>query len=123
MSDVKVAQPTFGHDNEKVEITHAEHRDVINDKESFVEHGAQHGSPTLDIVYVPGTAEEKALVRKMDRRLLPILWLMYGKSEFFSAASKIWALTSSLLVSIQLSGQNQYRCELLLFSSKPMILG
>lgn len=80
MSDVKVAQPTFGHDHEKVEITHAEHSDVANDKASFIEKGGQPGQPVLDIVYVPGTAEEKALVRKMDRRLLPILWLMYGTS-------------------------------------------
>jgi hypothetical protein len=79
MSDVKVAQPTFGHDNEKVEIIHAEHHGVANDNASFVEKGGQ-GQPTLDVVYVPGTAEEKALVRKMDRRLLPILWLMYGTS-------------------------------------------
>lgn len=78
MSDVKVAQPTFGHDDQKLEITHAEHREVINDKESFIEQGGQHGQPIVDIVYEPGTAEEKALVRKMDRRLLPILWLMYG---------------------------------------------
>lgn len=27
--------------------------------------------------YVPGTAEEKRLVRKMDIRLMPILWVMY----------------------------------------------
>jgi hypothetical protein len=85
MSDVKVAQPTFGHDNEKLEITHAEHRDAANDDSSFVEKGG-NGQPTLDIVYVPGTAEEKALVRKMDRRLLPILWLMYGES----ARSNSW---------------------------------
>ncbi|GHJ88605.1 hypothetical protein NliqN6_5007 [Naganishia liquefaciens] len=72
--DAKVPQPTFGHDDYKLEVTHAEH---LNDKESFAEQGGQHGEPVLDIVYEPGTAEEKALVRKMDRRLLPILWLMY----------------------------------------------
>lgn len=76
--DVKVPQPTFGHDDYKLEVTHAEHREVLNDKESIAEQGGQHGQSVLDIVYVPGTAEEKALVRKMDRRLLPILWLMYG---------------------------------------------
>lgn len=27
--------------------------------------------------YVPGTAEEKRLVRKMDLHLMPILWVMY----------------------------------------------
>lgn len=88
MSDVKVAQPTFGHDHEKLEITHAEHRDVGTDDPSFVEKGG-NGQPTLDIVYVPGTAEEKALVRKMDRRLLPILWLMYGKSVHLTPSRRI----------------------------------
>jgi hypothetical protein len=27
--------------------------------------------------YVPGTAEERRLVRKMDLHLMPILWVMY----------------------------------------------
>lgn len=27
--------------------------------------------------YIPDTAEEKALVRKIDKRLLPMLWIMY----------------------------------------------
>jgi hypothetical protein len=27
--------------------------------------------------YVPGTPEERRLVRKMDLRLMPILWVMY----------------------------------------------
>lgn len=84
--DVKVPQPTFGHDDYKLEVTHAEH---LNDKESFAEKGGQHGQPVLDIVYEPGTAEEKALVRKMDRRLLPILWLMY--SEYARVKRETWA--------------------------------
>lgn len=32
--------------------------------------------PALD-EYVPGTDEEKALVRKIDLFLLPTIWLMY----------------------------------------------
>lgn len=112
MSDVKVAQPTFGHDHEKLEITHAEHRDVGTDDPSFVEKGG-NGQATLDIVYVPGTAEEKALVRKMDRRLLPILWLMYGRSAYslpirrrdrhpllLSQCSTIWTEPTSVYVPI-----------------------
>jgi hypothetical protein len=27
--------------------------------------------------YVPNPEEEKALVRRIDRRLLPVLWVMY----------------------------------------------
>ena len=76
--DAKIPQPTFGHDDMKVEVAHVEHHNV-NEKESYVENGRQHGQETDEIVYVPGTAEEKALVRKMDFRLLPILWLMYGE--------------------------------------------
>lgn len=30
-----------------------------------------------DVAYIPGTPEEKALVRKIDRHLLPMLWVMY----------------------------------------------
>ncbi|KAJ9091900.1 hypothetical protein QFC19_008927 [Naganishia cerealis] len=77
--DVKLPQPTFGHDDAKLEVSHVEHRADVNDKESYVENGRQYGQATDEIVYVPGTAEEKALVRKMDFRLLPILWLMYGE--------------------------------------------
>ncbi|KAJ9112215.1 hypothetical protein QFC22_006299 [Naganishia vaughanmartiniae] len=75
--DAKVPQPTFGHDDLKVEVAHVENHGEKNDQESYVETGRQHGQETDEIVYVPGTAEEKALVRKMDMRLLPILWLMY----------------------------------------------
>ncbi|KAJ9120341.1 hypothetical protein QFC24_005295 [Naganishia onofrii] len=75
--DAKVPQPTFGHDDMKVEVAHVEHHNAGNDKASYVENGGQHVQETEEIVYEPGTAEEKALVRKMDMRLLPILWLMY----------------------------------------------
>ena len=34
-------------------------------------------APSPDRVYIPGSAEEKALVRKMDRRLIPLVWVMY----------------------------------------------
>ncbi|KAG7530603.1 hypothetical protein FFLO_04905 [Filobasidium floriforme] len=53
-----------------------DHLDV--DKKKVFEH---HEGGSIDqeevINYVPGTAEEKALLRKVDKRLLPILWLMY----------------------------------------------
>ena len=29
------------------------------------------------VSYVPGTAEEKALVRKIDMFILPTMWIMY----------------------------------------------
>ena len=58
-------------------------------------HGDHHGERKMDIghleamihddpklaaaaqEYTPGTIEEKRLVRKMDIRLMPILWVMY----------------------------------------------
>lgn len=56
--------------------TNMDHLDV--DKKKVFEH---HEGGSIDqeevINYVPGTAEEKALLRKVDKRLLPILWLMY----------------------------------------------
>lgn len=32
---------------------------------------------TADFVYVPDTDEERRLVRKIDIRLIPMLWVMY----------------------------------------------
>ena len=44
-----------------------------------LEHSASRGMPTLAdwSPYVPDTDEEKRLVRKIDKRLLPMLWVMY----------------------------------------------
>jgi hypothetical protein len=44
-----------------------------------LEHGSSNGMPTLadGSPYVPDTDEEKRLVRKIDKRLLPMLWVMY----------------------------------------------
>jgi len=53
-----------------------DHLDV--DKKNTFEHHEGGSIDQEDVIqYVPGTAEEKALVRKVDKRLLPILWLMY----------------------------------------------
>lgn len=40
---------------------------------------SNHGMPVLadGSAYVPDTDEEKKLVRKIDKRLLPMLWVMY----------------------------------------------
>jgi len=46
-----------------------------HDKKLAVDHIEQGDDDIID--YVPGTDEERALVRKMDRRLFPILWFMY----------------------------------------------
>jgi hypothetical protein len=46
-----------------------------HEKKLAVDHIEQGDDSIID--YVPGTDEERALVRKMDRRLFPILWFMY----------------------------------------------
>lgn len=43
-------------------------KEAINEKEENV---------LADDDYVPGTHEEKLLVRKIDRQLMPCIWLMY----------------------------------------------
>lgn len=44
-----------------------------------IETGSNNGKAVLadGRPYVPDTAEEKALVRKIDAHLLPMLWIMY----------------------------------------------
>lgn len=59
--------------------------DLIKDeKHQVIEHieTVPHDASSTEggigpVEYTPGTAEETALVRKMDIRLFPILWLMY----------------------------------------------
>lgn len=36
-----------------------------------------HYDGDADFVYVPDTDEERKLVRKIDMRLIPMLWVMY----------------------------------------------
>jgi len=52
---------------------------VMNEEDkTVVQHvdEARKGS-LAETEYVTGTAEEKRLVRKIDRHLLPMLWVMY----------------------------------------------
>jgi hypothetical protein len=49
-------------------------------RKSIFANGAAHDDPELAVAfenYIPGTAEEKAIVRKIDYILLPSLWWMY----------------------------------------------
>lgn len=39
--------------------------------------GVPKGPVADEYNYVPGSPEEKALVRKIDRHVLPMLWVMY----------------------------------------------
>jgi hypothetical protein len=44
-----------------------------------IEHSSNLGMPVLadGSPYIPDTDEEKRLVRKIDKRLMPMLWVMY----------------------------------------------
>ncbi|WWC69764.1 uncharacterized protein I206_103707 [Kwoniella pini CBS 10737] len=85
--------------------------------------------------YTPNTPEEKRLVRKIDRHLLPMLWLMYvfnyldrtniGNAKV-GGMQKDLKLTSSdysLVLSIFFVGYllNEVPCNLILARSKPRI--
>lgn len=47
----------------------------LNEKPLEADH--KYNEDIADAPYVPDPAEEKALVRRIDRRLLPVLWVMY----------------------------------------------
>ena len=56
------------HDPEKASSSHAEHPETAPGKEAYV--------PTTDFVY-PTPAEEAAVIRKLDWRLMPIVFILY----------------------------------------------
>jgi hypothetical protein len=56
------------HDPEKASPSHAEHRDAAASKEAY--------APPTDFVY-PTPAEEAAVIRKLDWRLMPIVFVLY----------------------------------------------
>ena len=62
----------------------SEHRDHNEDKGSVEWREDQNGvNPDLAnfvSTYVPGSPEEKAFVRKIDRRILPTIWVLYTLS-------------------------------------------
>ncbi len=53
--------------------------DVENkgDIEHLDRNSAELKDPVQSFIYQPGTDAEKRLVRKIDIRLMPMLWLMY----------------------------------------------
>lgn len=60
----------------------SQHKGVIQptSRKSMFANVAAHDDPELAVAfesYAPGTAEEKAIVRKIDFILLPCLWWMY----------------------------------------------
>ena len=61
-----------------------EDRKVSYDHEATIpKDGESPDAVSVDGGYVPGTDEEKRLVRKIDLYLLPQIWLMVGLHRWF----------------------------------------
>ncbi|WVF68722.1 hypothetical protein IAT40_003494 [Kwoniella sp. CBS 6097] len=121
------------HYDDKAEVQHVEQGDVIY--EPGLNKDGQNVSPRGEYNYVEGTDEEKRLVRKIDRHLLPMLWIMYvfnyldrtniGNAKV-GGMEKDLKLTSSdysLVLSIFFVGYllNEVPCNMILARSKPSI--
>ncbi|RSH80115.1 hypothetical protein EHS25_007317 [Saitozyma podzolica] len=105
----------------------------ITDIKDNVEHLDQ---PSLnDVAFTPGSVEEKRLVRKIDRRILPILWLMYilnyldrtnignAKTGGMQADLKLSSSDYSLVLSIFFVGYllNEVPCNMILSRTRPSL--
>jgi hypothetical protein len=67
-SDPEAGLPAYDEDKKGVEVGHLEESVTVK------------GADKIDLtgyVYVPDTPEERALVRKIDIHILPMLWVMY----------------------------------------------
>jgi hypothetical protein len=58
-------------------MSNIQYPDADVEKKLAIDHIEADDDVEPGIDYVEGTDEEKALVRKMDTRLFPILWFMY----------------------------------------------
>jgi hypothetical protein len=58
-------------------MSNIQYPDADVEKKLPIDHIEADDDVEPGIDYVEGTDEEKALVRKMDTRLFPILWFMY----------------------------------------------
>jgi hypothetical protein len=45
----------------------------------YIDHASGQAGPADEYAYLEDTPEERALVRKIDRRLLPMLWVMVSE--------------------------------------------
>ncbi|WWD16921.1 hypothetical protein CI109_101353 [Kwoniella shandongensis] len=108
-----------------------------DDKQEFqhVEAGDLSKIDDREYEYVSGSDEEKRLVRKIDRHLLPMLWIMYvfnyldrtnignAKVGGMEADLKLSSSDYSLVLSIFFVGYllNEVPCNMILARSKPSI--
>lgn len=73
----------------------------------------EHDMVALAARYVPDTPEEKALVRKIDRHIVPMIWLLYTLS-YLDRANIGNAKTGGLQTDFKLTS-DQYSVVLLVF--------
>lgn len=68
--------PTMSQEYKQYNSSHPELDKAEADQ---IEHSSNLGMPVLadGSPYIPDTDEEKRLVRKIDKRLMPMLWVMY----------------------------------------------
>jgi hypothetical protein len=68
--------PTMSQEYKQYNSSHAELDKVDADQ---IENSSNTGMPVLadGSPYIPDTDQEKRLVRKIDKRLMPMLWVMY----------------------------------------------
>jgi hypothetical protein len=68
--------PTMSQEYKQYNSSHTELDKVDADQ---IENSSNTGMPVLadGSPYIPDTDEEKRLVRKIDKRLMPMLWVMY----------------------------------------------
>lgn len=69
-----MSHPQYTHNNTSNPELEKNHGDLVETASNGIKPVLADGS-----AYVPGTEEEKRLVRKIDRHLLPMLWVMYGQ--------------------------------------------
>ncbi|WVO17304.1 hypothetical protein L204_104996 [Cryptococcus depauperatus] len=98
-----MSAPETGHDHIKSEEEWHEHDDGLDKK----------GVEELVAQYVPGSEAEKRLVRKIDKRILPCIWLLYTLS-YLDRANIGNAKTGGLEEDFNLTSQ-QYSIVLLVF--------
>lgn len=68
---------------------------ALDVKDEVAHYDATDPSVDRDFVYVPDTEEERRLVRKIDMRLIPMLWVMYILNYVSGLLVTSWAPVGS----------------------------
>ncbi|KAH7103113.1 MFS general substrate transporter [Auriculariales sp. MPI-PUGE-AT-0066] len=81
--------------------------------DSYTDAGKREQPVDDQFVYTPGSAEEKALLRKMDLRIFPAIWVMY-LMNYLDRTNIGNAKVAGMEADLQLTG-NRYSVALLIF--------